>query len=448
MYCQPPEGGAAPSGDCIDVPEVADDAVVNEDYLPIRGGGGTIVIPPHPNNHICDGKFGPGEWGHVTAARGRFTNVYFDYADGQLHILNDWIYNPERPVEPHCYNLFYAYTGGGSQSWNIRVYGNATVQVELNGERISEEDANATGAIGFGTSPLRSKQNHTIFELSFAAKAGGFGVQLHDPGPRFLCTVLEKEVNGFVGDAHKDGGGVVRVVNETDVEGCLADASRPRCVANSRRVRTTKNLYCCALDDGTDLNGWCGGSGQTLTPDKCCNQMFPGTFARSHSADGNGVTTSYCHVAETSSAMTSTTTETVPTPAATPRQTTESSALLSTSAGLAAGTTSVPTSTTSSPTTTQLAATNSVPTVSTPAATTIALGTALTAGRLNSPATGTAGDGARVAIIVSSIFGGVFCCGLLALGVRHFGRPDAVRPDEAEAATKRRQTTAAEKFVL
>ena len=64
---------------------------------------------------------------------------------------------------------------------------------------------NATGAVGFGPSPLRPGQPHTIFELAFAASPGTFGVQLHDPGPRFACDVLETEIVNFVGTAGTRG---------------------------------------------------------------------------------------------------------------------------------------------------------------------------------------------------------------------------------------------------
>ena len=131
----------------------------------------------------------------MTPAKGRFTNAYFDYADGHLHVLNDWIYNPERKVKPHCYNLFFAFTGNGAQRWTLKVYGSGLVEVELNKRLLNQSLAGATGAVGFGVSPLRSTQNHTIFELSFRAMPGRFGVQLSDPGPRFNCEVLETEVN-------------------------------------------------------------------------------------------------------------------------------------------------------------------------------------------------------------------------------------------------------------
>jgi hypothetical protein len=210
-YCTP-GADADNDDDCVQIPDLAEDAVINTNYK--LSGGATITVPAHKNNHKTDGKFGDDEWEHVTPAVGRFTNAYIDYSDGYLHILNDWIYNPSRPVQPDCYNLFFAFTGSGQQQWVIRVYGSGLVEVELNGKQLdaSEAGGTATGAIGFGSSPLRD-ENHTIFELSFEAMAGGFGVQLHDPGPRFGCNVLETEIVNFVGNADAGGGGTVDAVD-------------------------------------------------------------------------------------------------------------------------------------------------------------------------------------------------------------------------------------------
>jgi hypothetical protein len=199
----------------VPLPGVLPDAVINKDY---SFGGNPVAIPHAPNNHSSDGKFGTDEWNHVTPAVGRFTNAYIDYADGFLYVLNDWIYNPNTPVSDTCYNLFTAFTGSGQQTWSIRVYGSGLVEVELNGELLAQESTNATGAIGFGVSPKQPSQNHTIFELAFAAMPGKFGVQLHDPGPRFACSVLETEIVNFVGDVKVEGGGFVETVDENERE--------------------------------------------------------------------------------------------------------------------------------------------------------------------------------------------------------------------------------------
>ena len=89
------------------------------------------------------------------------------------------------------------------------MYGSGKVEVRLNNELIDQEEAGACGNITFGYSPTVREKSHThkhsIFELSFKASQGSFGVQLHDPGPRFGCDVLETEVTTFIGDLTPDG---------------------------------------------------------------------------------------------------------------------------------------------------------------------------------------------------------------------------------------------------
>ena len=202
---------------CIEIPGILPNAVINANWELELALEVSNDIPCRPfANHTSDGMFGVGEWDGVTPAVGRFTNAYFDYCDGFLYILNDWIYNPERKVRPDCYNLFNAFTGNGQEQWELKVYGSGLVEASLNGNLLAQP--NATGAVGFGTSPLRPNQNHTIFELAFAASSGSFGVQLHDPGPRFGCEILEEEVVNFVGTARRGGGMVIETANATEFE--------------------------------------------------------------------------------------------------------------------------------------------------------------------------------------------------------------------------------------
>ena len=86
------------------------------------------------------------------------------------------------------------------------MYGSGTVEVNLNGKPVDQTDVDACGETGFNISPKSPNTKHSIFELSFAASPGGFGVQLHDPGPRFGCDVLETEPATFIGELTLDGG--------------------------------------------------------------------------------------------------------------------------------------------------------------------------------------------------------------------------------------------------
>ena len=123
--------------------------------------------------------------------------------------LFEGVYNGVNPVDPDCYNLFNAWTGSGRERWELKVYGSGKVEVRLNNELVDQEEAGACGNITFGYSPTVREKSHThkhsIFELSFKASQGSFGVQLHDPGPRFGCDVLETEVTTFIGDLTADG---------------------------------------------------------------------------------------------------------------------------------------------------------------------------------------------------------------------------------------------------
>lgn len=105
------------------------------------------------------------------------------------------IYNDVNPVKQSCYNLFNAWTGSGRERWEIKLYGNKTVQVRMNGALLdqSESEIDACGAVGFGLSPRIPDTNHSIFELSFKASEGSFGVKLSSPGP-------SKKTNLFWGD--------------------------------------------------------------------------------------------------------------------------------------------------------------------------------------------------------------------------------------------------------
>ena len=66
--------------------------------------------------------------------------------------------------------------------------------------------------MGWGSSP-NAAHNHSIFELSFRASPGGFGVQFKDPGPRYSCEVLETEPIVVVGNATDGGGSEVAPVD-------------------------------------------------------------------------------------------------------------------------------------------------------------------------------------------------------------------------------------------
>ena len=88
---------------CDPIPDVEDDATTNTNFAETIGEG--FQNPKGDFKHVCDGAFtnmsaggALEEWKGIRAARGRFTNAYFDFDGSHLHILNDWIYNDERPA--------------------------------------------------------------------------------------------------------------------------------------------------------------------------------------------------------------------------------------------------------------------------------------------------------------------------------------------------------------
>ena len=141
--------------------------------------------------YVIDGQVDE-QWGCISPVTGRYTKLYVDYIKdatspkgGFLYLLNDWIKNEDGPVPADCYNLFRMSTGGGSERWEIKSFGDKSVWVALNDEVVQERSNSsgaglATGAVGFGPSP-NSDLDHTIFELKFPASKGLFQLQLHDP---------------------------------------------------------------------------------------------------------------------------------------------------------------------------------------------------------------------------------------------------------------------------
>ncbi len=176
-----------------------------------------VVVPKQPYPHTVDGVFtdwdalnppDDWEWKGASPASGKYTWAYFDYDGTKLHILNDWRYNDTTVLDPDCFNLFKAWTGGGKEVWLLKVFGDGTTEVSLNGEPYDLAGVEVTGEAKFTVSPLLPDTEHTIFELSFPAQPGGFGVQLHDPGPSFGCKTLVTEPASFQGNLG-DGGGLV-----------------------------------------------------------------------------------------------------------------------------------------------------------------------------------------------------------------------------------------------
>ena len=176
----------------------------HERYIP---EGGVAGLEKEPNTflgfltsdsckgpHKVDGaitKLDSGyiEWSDSKPAIGKYSNLYADYCDGNLYILNDWKLADSEPDQKNCYNLFELFTAGGKQHWGIFVYHDPhkPIKVFLNGLDVSSDTTIVkAGAYGFNESILL-EETHTIYEFSIKADEGNWLLYLCDPGPSSFC---------------------------------------------------------------------------------------------------------------------------------------------------------------------------------------------------------------------------------------------------------------------
>lgn len=151
----------------------------------------------------AEGKTDGFEYFDVTGAQGMYSRFYADFDGQQLWMLNDWFYNGD-DIDPDCYNQFGVWTGGGSEWWEIRAYGDQRIEVRLNGTLLAEDDERVAGGYAFTATPNDPKE-HTVYELGIATEPGSWGVQLHDPGPTFSCQQLETDPTSYAGSSSMDG---------------------------------------------------------------------------------------------------------------------------------------------------------------------------------------------------------------------------------------------------
>ena len=152
--------------------------------------------------HTIDGSFTDypkpeHEWSKSKPAIGRWSNLYADYCNGTLYILNDWILGIEEPDMQNCYNLFELFTGNGKQHWGIYVYHSVKkgIKVFLNGKDVSGDTLLVKGGkFGFGKSPLMSDKVHTIYEFGIKADEGPWNLMMCDPGPSSFCDNSDESI--------------------------------------------------------------------------------------------------------------------------------------------------------------------------------------------------------------------------------------------------------------
>lgn len=147
--------------------------------------------------HTIDGAFDPVEWNGAARLEGVLTDVYLDYRDGYLYVLNDWRAGVG-DIRPECFNRFDVTVG--STDVEIRVYGDNHIEVDG-----LERDGN--GAYGFGPSPTWAA-SHTIYEFRLAVPDGPIAICCLDPTTGSTCGDLTAEPVHFSLDVV---GGSVRV---------------------------------------------------------------------------------------------------------------------------------------------------------------------------------------------------------------------------------------------
>ena len=171
--------------------------VLYADSSVIQVDGGERIVNHCKDNHTIDGRFTEQdkEWSDAKPAIGTYSNLYAEYCNGTLYILNDWTLGTEEPDERNCYNLFELFTGDGAEHWGIFVYHdtNKGIKVFRNGIDVSDSTEFVLGgAFGFDKSPLMDDE-HTIYEFGINAEEGGWHLFLCDPSPASFCDLIETQ---------------------------------------------------------------------------------------------------------------------------------------------------------------------------------------------------------------------------------------------------------------
>lgn len=171
---------------CEDCPPVRPERGGPSDCEGLPGVAEYVSQMPLPNQHVVDGRFGEGEWDGAEELEGLFTNVFLDFRDGRLYVLNDWRRNHEG-IRPDCFNLFTLRVG--LDFIDMRVFGDGHVEVLRNGEAV---DLGAEGAYGFHSS-ADDAEPHSIYEFSLPVSVRDIDICCFDPISESTCEELAHE---------------------------------------------------------------------------------------------------------------------------------------------------------------------------------------------------------------------------------------------------------------
>jgi hypothetical protein len=159
-------------------------------------------------SYTVDDENGCDEWEGVTPLLGTYARFYLRVTPSwtgpvgslRLHLLNDWHLREDVDICGGMYNLFQFRTGSGLQHWEVKVFGDGTATVMLNGAPLASNLVES--GYSFGPSPTNPR-NHTQFEFAIEGVATGEVVMTgHDPamatlvggvGPASVQTVQAEE---------------------------------------------------------------------------------------------------------------------------------------------------------------------------------------------------------------------------------------------------------------
>jgi len=192
--------------------------------------GYVCADPPETPPHVVEGQFtrwAPGcplavhEWTCTQRASGAAGHAYFDYADGQLHVMNDWFLGDEGPIHPSCACRVRGFSADGLVTWNVLVYGDQSVTEVRNAETVQPVDV--LGATGFGRSPLVAGRDHALCEVALPTLPGAFGLALRAPRGADPCVPDAPWGGDGSGGGSAEELYVTGVVTEDGVEDVVVD---------------------------------------------------------------------------------------------------------------------------------------------------------------------------------------------------------------------------------
>ncbi len=121
---------------------------------------------PGGGSSVVDAAFSPREWSCQPGAQGQDSRLFLRLEGDRLHLLLDWQVRSDQPLAANMFAMLVFSTGGGTQHWQVRIFGDGHGQAWLGGQAFAAVQA----ATAFGSSPGQSKP-HAIFEFMLGSDA-------------------------------------------------------------------------------------------------------------------------------------------------------------------------------------------------------------------------------------------------------------------------------------